>query len=142
MWERVNLFPHLDAFSRICINEQFLLLPLCFQCFWIIIFSLIDIDNFCLDQFINGNCRFVECGKGVLNPFPLADTFWHIFSRQLLKTLWQTKKLLMMSNFSFCRTIFWFINEPFIYSAFPYVCLPRCLVVSCRFVCMKSKYNG
>ena len=39
-------------------------------------------------------------------PFPPIDALWRICSRRLLKTSWQTEKLLTMSNFSFCHDVF------------------------------------
>ena len=33
------------------------------------------------------------------NPFQYTDTFWHLCSKRLLKTLLQKQKLLIMSNF-------------------------------------------
>ena len=36
------------------------------------------------------------------NSFPLKDAFWHICSRRLLKL---KKKLVIMSNFTFCQNI-------------------------------------
>ena len=33
--------------------------------------------------------------------FPHNDTFWHPWETSLLKTLWEKKKLIVMSNFSF-----------------------------------------
>ena len=41
-----------------------------------------------------------------LNPFPHIDAFWRHCNRRLLKTLRQKKKLLIMSNFSFCHNVF------------------------------------
>ena len=42
----------------------------------------------------------------MFNPFPLADALLRIYSRRLLKTFWQTKKLLMTSNSSFSHNVF------------------------------------
>ena len=41
----------------------------------------------------------------LVNPFPHTDAFWRPCGR-LLKTLWQKKKLLMTSNFSFFHNVF------------------------------------
>ena len=41
------------------------------------------------------------------NPFPHIDAFWHLWSRRLLKTMWQKKKLLKTSNFSFSHPYLW-----------------------------------
>ena len=40
------------------------------------------------------------------NPFPHNDTFWHPWETNLLKTLWEKEKLLVMSNFSFSHNVF------------------------------------
>ena len=38
-----------------------------------------------------------------LNPFPHNDTFWRLWEKSLLKTLWEKEKLLVRSNFSFSQ---------------------------------------
>ena len=42
-----------------------------------------------------------------LNPFPHNDTFWRPWETSLLKTLWEKEKLLVTSNFSFSRSVFY-----------------------------------
>ena len=42
----------------------------------------------------------------ILNLFPHTYPIWPLCSRRLLKTLWQKVKLLIMSNFTFCRNVF------------------------------------
>ena len=46
-----------------------------------------------------------------LNPFPNKPWFLRVYSRDLLKTLWEKEKLLIMSNFSFSHTVFWPFGE-------------------------------
>ena len=73
--------------------------------------------------------------------FPHIDAFWCLWSRRLLKTLWQKKKLLMMSNFSFSHNVFhfWAIGYPFNYREFPFILQNMFKVVWCRFlVCGKG----
>ena len=46
----------------------------------------------------------------LINPFPHNDTFWCPWETNLLKTLWEKEKLLVMSNFSFSHSFlypFW-----------------------------------
>ena len=45
-----------------------------------------------------------------INPVPLSDRLWCIYSRHLLKRWWQNEKLLMMSNFSFCHNFSTFFS--------------------------------
>ena len=42
-----------------------------------------------------------------MNPFPLNDTFWRPWETSLLKTLWGKEKLLLTSNFSISRSVFY-----------------------------------
>ena len=42
-----------------------------------------------------------------MNPFPNKPLFWHVCSTSLLKTLWEKEKLLVTSNFSFFRSVFY-----------------------------------
>ena len=59
--------------------------------------------------------------QGILNPFPHNDTFWRVWERSLLKTLWEMEKLLIQailgkgeiactSNFSFSHNVFYSIK--------------------------------
>ena len=41
-----------------------------------------------------------------INPFPNKPWFLRVCSTSLLKTLWEKEKLLVMSNFSFSRSVF------------------------------------
>ena len=38
-----------------------------------------------------------------MNPFPSKPLFLSVYSRNLLKTIWEKEKLLVMSNFSFSQ---------------------------------------
>ena len=42
----------------------------------------------------------------LLSPFPNKPWFLRVCSTSLLKTLWEKKKLLVTSNFSFSRSVF------------------------------------
>ena len=42
-----------------------------------------------------------------INQFPHNDTFWHHWETNLLKTLWEKEKLLIISNFSFSHSVFY-----------------------------------
>ena len=46
-----------------------------------------------------------------LNPFPNKPWFLCVCSTSLLKTLWEKKKLLIMSNFSFSLSVFYPFGE-------------------------------
>ena len=46
----------------------------------------------------------------LLNPLLHRYSFWHINNRQLLKTLWENNKLLVISNFSFSHNVFYSIR--------------------------------
>ena len=50
-----------------------------------------------------------------LNPFQKKPWFLHVCSTSLLKTLWETEKLLITSNFSFSYSVFYPFGE---FSAF------------------------
>ena len=39
------------------------------------------------------------------------SAFWRLCRRRLLKTLWQKKKLLLISNFSFCNNVLNLLNN-------------------------------
>ena len=43
----------------------------------------------------------------VFNALPHNDNFWRPWETSLLKTLWAKEKLLVMSNFSFCHSVFY-----------------------------------
>ena len=45
------------------------------------------------------------------NPFPNNDTFWHVWERSLFKTLWEKKKMLFTSIFSFSHNVFYLIQD-------------------------------
>ena len=45
------------------------------------------------------------------NPFPNKSWFLRVCSTSLLKTLWQKKKLLVTSSFSFSHSVFYYIRE-------------------------------
>ena len=46
-----------------------------------------------------------------LNPFPNKPWFLHVCSTSLLKTMWERKKLLITSNFSFSHSVFYPFEE-------------------------------
>ena len=46
-----------------------------------------------------------------LNPFPDKPWFLHVCSTNLLKTLWEKEKLLLMSNFSFSHSVLYPFRE-------------------------------
>ena len=48
----------------------------------------------------------LSLGKIFVNPFPNKPWFLRVCSRGLLKTLWEKKKLLVTSNFSFSHSVF------------------------------------
>ena len=47
----------------------------------------------------------------ILNPFPNKAWFLRVCSTSLLKTLWEKEKLLVTSNFSFSRSVFYLFGE-------------------------------
>ena len=49
--------------------------------------------------------EYVILSTVFIYPLPTTDAFSHL-CRQFLKTLWQKKKLLIMSNFSCCHNVF------------------------------------
>ena len=51
--------------------------------------------------------------KNAVNPFPYKPWFLHVCSTSLLKTLWEKKKLLVTSNFSFSHRVFYLFGEFF-----------------------------
>ena len=46
-----------------------------------------------------------------LNPFPNKPWFLRVYSKNLLKTLWEKEKLLVTSNFSFSHSVFYPLRE-------------------------------
>ena len=46
-----------------------------------------------------------------LNPFPNKPWFLRVCNKSLLKTLWEMEKLLVMSNFLFCHSVFYRFKE-------------------------------
>ena len=48
----------------------------------------------------------LKCACKMLNPFPNKPWFSRVCSTSLLKTLWEKEKLLLTSNFSFFRSVF------------------------------------
>ena len=61
----------------------------------------------------------------IIKPFPHTDSFWRLYSRRFLKTLWQKWKLLMMSNFPFCHF------QSNIFFLYPSVCFESHLLQIC-----------
>ena len=55
--------------------------------------------------------RFGELTAIFINPFPHNDTFWRLWETSLLKTLWEKEKLLVTSNFSFSRSVFYLFEK-------------------------------
>ena len=51
--------------------------------------------------------EFMSKRDNRVNPFPLNDTFWRPWETSLLKILWEHKKLLLTSNFSFSHSVFY-----------------------------------
>ena len=47
----------------------------------------------------------------VVNPFPKKPRFLHVWSKSLLKTLWEKEKLLVTSHFSFSHSVFYPLGE-------------------------------
>ena len=47
----------------------------------------------------------------LVNPFPNKPWFVRVCSTSPLKTLWEKEKLLVMSNFSFCHSVFYRFRE-------------------------------
>ena len=59
------------------------------------------------------------------NPFPLADTFWHLYSRWLFENILVKGEIFSWLAISILATIF--------YIYFPYFCLDVFKVICCRF---------
>ena len=47
----------------------------------------------------------------IFNPFPNKPWFLRVCSTSLLKTLWKTETLLVMSNFSFSHSVFYWFEK-------------------------------
>ena len=47
----------------------------------------------------------------IINPFPNKPWFLRVCSTSHLKTLWEKEKLLVTSNFSFSRSVFYLFGE-------------------------------
>ena len=60
---------------------------------------------------------YEEIWHEVLNLFPNKPWFLRVYSKSLLKTLWEKEKLLVTSNFSFSHSVFYQVVEllPFSY---------------------------
>ena len=52
-----------------------------------------------------------RCFKKAINPFPNKPWFLRVCITSLLKTLWEKKKLLVTSNFSFSHCVFYLFGE-------------------------------
>ena len=52
-------------------------------------------------------------GKRCFNPFPNKPCILRVCSTSLLKTLWEKEQLLVTSNFSFSRSVFYLFREVF-----------------------------
>ena len=68
---------------------------------------------------VEGRCGIVRnmYYTNVINPFPNKPWFLRVCSTGLLKTLWEKEKLLVTSNFSFSRSVFfplWELSPIFI----------------------------
>ena len=126
-----------DNFLKHCGKRTNCSLPQCFQLFSIIILSLVDILDIFASMFSKSSAAILlYVGKGYriqmgwwhvikpilwsililffVNPFLLANEFWHICSRHLLKTLRKKKKvyfphgkitLIYRDHLYFCRDI-------------------------------------
>ena len=63
-----------------------------------------------LGEDTNSTCD--NATRGIcLNPLPNKPLFFRVCSRNLLKTLWEKEKLLVMSNFSFYHNVFYPFGE-------------------------------
>ena len=58
-----------------------------------------------------GSCCFFSRVGFFFNPFPNKPWFLCVCSTSLLKTLWEKEKLLVTSNFSFSRSVFYLFGE-------------------------------
>ena len=54
---------------------------------------------------------FLDDGKMLNDPFPNKPWFIRVCRTGLLKTLWEKEKLLVTSNFSFSRSVFYLFGE-------------------------------
>ena len=52
-----------------------------------------------------------DCTDFAFNPFPNKPWFLRVCSTILLKTLLEKEKLLIMSNFSFSKSVFYHVGE-------------------------------
>ena len=92
-------------------NQYSLLFPM-FSTFpntnfsFLVTFILLSASSFNLGQ--SKNKSF---GKGLFIPFPNKPLFSRVCSTSLLKTLWEKEKLLVTSNFSLSRSVFYMFEE-------------------------------
>ena len=96
-------------------NKQFLLFPQCFLLKQIIvspfahIFAIISLFAAALEEL-----KISMSGKvlrNILCPFPNKPWFLRVWSKSLLKTLWEKKKLFVTSNFFFSQSVFYPFGE-------------------------------
>ena len=78
------------------------LLPVPFVIFHIIMFIPFKKESLVIGYQIMSN---------FINPFPNKPVFLCVCSTNLLKTLWEQEKLLVMSNFSFSHSVFYPFEE-------------------------------
>ena len=96
-----------EKFAR---NKQFLLFPQCFLPFQRTVHHFHQIQNCRLQTLsIWKSLKFVVWEK--LNPFPNKPWFLHVCCTSILKKLWKTEKLLLMSNFSFSPSVFYLYGQ-------------------------------
>ena len=89
-----------------------------------------------------GRQKVSLCGNGLsaytlyrhFNPFPNKPWFLGVFSTSLLKTLRENEKLLLMTNFSFCHSVFY----PFIELS---VLSIEFEIAICKFLDFEKVYN-
>ena len=63
-----------------------------------------------------GYCKSIHSlASAVFNPLLHRYSFWHNHNRQLLKTLWEKKTLLVTSNFFFSHNVFFSIRKLYPY---------------------------
>ena len=120
VWERVKSFLNKPWFLRVCSksfentvgkgqiagNEQFLLFPQCFLPIWQTFCHFHQVWNCCLQALsVWKSPKFVVWER--VNPFHNKPWFLRVCSKSLLKTLWEKEKLLVTSNFSFSRSVFY-----------------------------------
>ena len=75
--------------------------------------SLCTRSNFCglgMDYGVDWSFQ-THVGRALINPFPNKPWFLRVCRASLLKTLRETKKLLVMSNFSFYYSVFYPLEE-------------------------------